>query len=153
MALNSGVLFVCTHNSARSQMAEGLLRSMAGHRFEIRSAGVEPGTLNPLAVEAMAELGIDISRQRAEGIDTYLGHFPVYHLIIVCDKAAQTCPRIWPGARERLQWFFDDPSAVQGTHAQKLEAFRRVRDEIGRRLEEWLKSSPEQKPDNRVVRA
>lgn len=153
--MNNGVVFVCTHNSARSQMAEGLLRYMAGNRFEVRSAGVEPGTLNPLAVEAMAEIGIDISHHKAEGIQTYLGHFPVYYLIVVCDKAAQTCPRIWPGARERLHWFFDDPAAVQGTREQKLAAFRRVRDEIGLKIEQWLESlgMHAQAMDNRVGRA
>ncbi len=138
MALNNGVLFVCSHNSARSQMAHGWLEHLAGDRFVIYSAGVEPGVLNPLAVEAMAEVGIDISDHVAEGIDRYLGKVPIYHLVIVCDKAAQTCPRIWPGARERHEWFFDDPSAATGAHDEKLEAFRRVRDEIRERLDAWL---------------
>ena len=138
MPFNNGVLFVCTHNSARSQMAEGWLRHLAGDRFEVASAGVEPGTLNPFAVKAMAEVGVDISGHKAEGIKTYLGHWPVYYLIVVCDKAALSCPRIWAGSRERLHWFFDDPSAAQGTHEQKLAVFRRVRDEIRERIEHWL---------------
>jgi arsenate reductase len=136
MATNNGVLFVCSHNSARSQMAEGWLRHLAGDRFEVASAGVEPGTLNPLAVEAMREVGIDISGHKAEGITNYLGHWPVYYLIVVCDKAAQTCPRIWPGSRERIHWYFDDPSAATGTRENKLKVFRRVRDEIRDKLEE-----------------
>lgn len=138
MGLNNGVLFVCSHNSSRSQMAEGWLRHLAGDRFEIASAGVEPGSINPLAVEAMAEVGIDISHHKAQGITDYLGRWPVYYLIIVCDKAAQTCPRIWPGSRERINWFFDDPAAAQGSHDEKLQVFRRVRDEIRETIEEWL---------------
>ena len=142
MSLNNGVLFVCSHNSARSQMAEGWLRHLAGDRFEVASAGVEPGTLNPLSVEAMAEVGIDISKQKAQGIHEYLGRWPVYYLIVVCDKAAQTCPRLWPGARVRLNWYFDDPSAAQGSHEDKLNVFRRVRDEIRAKIEQWLATVP-----------
>ena len=142
MHLNNGVLFVCSHNSARSQMAEGWLRHLASDRFDVASAGVEPGTLNPLAIEAMAEVGIDISHHKAEGITQYLGKWPVYYLIVVCDKAAQSCPRIWPGSRATLHWFFDDPAAVQGTHEEKLQAFRRVRDEIRTKLEQWLATTP-----------
>src|SRR4051812_5816224 len=113
MSHNNGVLFVCSHNSARSQMAEGWLRHLAGDRYEVASAGVEPGTLNPLSIEAMSEVGIDISDQKAKGITDLLGKWPVHTLIVVCDKAAETCPRIWPGARERLHWFFDDPAAAE----------------------------------------
>lgn len=138
MPHNNGVLFVCSHNSARSQMAEGWLRHLAGDRFQVASAGVEPGTLNPLAVEAMREIGIDISAHQAKGICELLGKWPVYTLIVVCDKAAETCPRIWPGSRERLNWSFDDPTAVDGTRDVKLSAFRRVRDEIGERIQSWL---------------
>ena len=137
-----GVLFVCTHNSARSQMAEGWLRHLAGNRFQIASAGIEPGTLHPLAVEAMAEVGIDISHQQAQSVGEYLGRWPVHYLIVVCDRAADKCPRVWPGAKERLFWFFEDPSAAQGTRDEKLAVFRRVRDEIGHRLREWLAGSP-----------
>ncbi|MCI0632228.1 MAG: arsenate reductase ArsC [Phycisphaerales bacterium] len=150
MGLNNGVLFVCTHNSARSQMAEGWLRHLARDRFEVASAGVDPGRLNPLAVEAMAEVGVDISHHKAEGIKTYVGHFNVYYLIIVCDKAAQTCPRIWPGSRERLHWFFDDPAGMKGTHKEKMEAFRRVRDDIRAKIEEWLASLPVDKSASRA---
>jgi arsenate reductase len=138
MFQNNGVLFVCTHNSARSQMAEGWLRHLAGDRFVVASAGVEPGSLNALAVEVMAEVGVDISHHKAEGIKKYLGRWPVYYLIVVCDKAAQTCPRIWPSSRERLHWFFDDPAAVQGTRSEQLDAFRRTRDAIRRKIETWL---------------
>lgn len=138
MVRNPVVLFVCSHNSARSQMAEGWLRHLAGDRFEVHSAGVEPGTLNPLAVRAMNEVGIDISHHHAKGIKDYLGKVPVYYLIVVCDKAAKSCPRIWPGMRERHSWLFDDPSAAEGTEEQKLAVFRRVRDEIREKIEAWL---------------
>lgn len=142
--MNNGVLFVCTHNSARSQMAEGWLKHLAGDRFTVYSAGVEPGTLNPLAVKAMAEVGIDISGHKAEGIKVYLGRVPIYYLIVVCDRAADTCPRIWPGARERLHWFFPDPLAATGSEAERLAAFREVRDEIGDHIKGWLAQLDEQ---------
>lgn len=149
---NNGVLFVCSHNSSRSQMAEGWLRHLAGDQFQVASAGVEPGTINPLAVEAMAEVGIDISHHKAQGINEYLGHWPVYYLIVVCDKAAETCPRVWPGSRERLHWFFDDPAAVKGTREEKMSVFRRVRDEIRDRIEQWIASLPESSNAARVAR-
>lgn len=132
------VLFVCTRNSARSQMAEGWLRHLAGERFEVCSAGVEPGTLNPLAVKAMAEVGIDISRHRAKGLREFLGRTLVAYLIVVCDKAAETCPTVWPGMWERQVWPFDDPAAAEGDDARKLQAFREARDAIGAKLEAWV---------------
>lgn len=133
-----GVLFICTHNSARSQMAEAWLRHLAGDRFEAYSAGVAPGVINPLTVKAMAEVGIDLSGAEAQGIDEYLGRVPVHRVITVCDKAATSCPRVWPGAAERLNWFFDDPSAATGSEGEKLATFRRVRDEIRAKVEAWL---------------
>jgi len=136
------VMFVCSHNSARSQMAEGWLRHLAGDRFDVYSAGVDPGTLNPLSVRAMAEVGVDISDHKAEGVKAYLGHVPVAHLIVVCDKAANTCPRVWPGLVERHFWPFEDPSAATGSDEDKLEVFRRVRDEIKAKIEQWLAEVP-----------
>jgi arsenate reductase len=132
------VLFLCSHNSSRSQMAEGWLRHLAGDKFTVYSAGMEPGTLNPLAVEAMKEVEVDISHHRAEGVDRYLGHIGVTYLIIVCDKAAQSCPTVWPGVVSRWAWPFEDPAAAQGSHDEKLAVFRRVRDEIRNKLESWL---------------
>lgn len=132
------VLFVCSHNSARSQMAEGWLRALAGDRYEVASAGVEPGVLNPLSVKAMAEVGIDLTSHRAKGVKELLGHMPVHHLVVVCDKAAQTCPRVWPGMKERHFWPFDDPSAATGSEEERLTLFRRVRDEIRAKIESWL---------------
>ena len=138
MARKPNVLFVCSHNSARSQMAEGWLRHLAGERFEACSAGVNPGTLNPLAVRAMQEVDIDISGHEVEGIKAYLGHVAVAHLIVVCDKAAEACPRIWPGHPERHFWPFEDPAAAEGSEEERMQVFRRVRDEIRQQIENWL---------------
>lgn len=122
------VLFLCTGNSARSQMAEGYLRRAAGDRFEAMSAGLEPKGLNPLAVEAMRELGIDISRQQSKDVVSLLGqHIP--YVITVCDNARERCP-IFPRTYKFIHWSFEDPAAAEGTHEQKLALFRRVRDEI-----------------------
>lgn len=140
MSFKRGVLFVCSHNSARSQMAEGWLRHLAGDRFEVASAGVEPGALHPLAVRVMAEVGVDISGHKAESIARYLGRWDVSYLIVVCAQAAERCPRVWPNVLGRMQWFFDDPSAVEGSEAARLEAFREVRDAIRAKIEGWLAS-------------
>jgi arsenate reductase len=132
------VLFLCTHNSARSQMAEGWLRHLAGDSFEVHSAGTEPSGLHPLAVHAMSEIGIDISNHTSKGLQGILGHVPVRHAIIVCARASRECPRIYPALGEVLHWPFDDPSSATGTEEEQLAAFRRVRDEIGERLRAWL---------------
>ncbi len=127
------VLFLCTGNSARSQMAEGLLRHMAGDRFEALSAGTSPVGVNPLAMEAMAELGIDISSQRSKNVTEFLGR-PIEYAITVCDRAKEACP-VFPGTYKFLSWSLEDPAAVTGSHDEKLDAFRRIRDEIRRRVE------------------
>lgn len=126
------VLFLCTHNSARSQMAEGLLRDMAGDRFEVFSAGTERTGVRPLAIEAMREIGIDITGHRSKTLDEFA--VPDFdYVITVCDRANESCP-IFPGTTERIHWSFDDPTAVLGTEEQKLRAFRTVRDAIQQRL-------------------
>jgi arsenate reductase (thioredoxin) len=125
------VLFLCTHNSARSQMAEGLLRNLGG-QFEVFSAGTEATRVHPLAIAAMRELGIDISRQRSKSLDEYRGQ-PFDYVITVCDKANETCP-IFPDHPERIHWSFQDPSVADGRDEQKLQVFRTVRDEIAGRL-------------------
>ncbi len=122
------VLFVCTHNSARSQMAEGLLRARGGDRFEAFSAGVEPGTLHPLAVRAMAEIGVDIGGQRPQPVQDYLDQ-PLDAVITVCDQAAESCP-VFPGRIVRLHWSIADPAAVEGPDEGRLAAFRAARDEL-----------------------
>ncbi len=130
------VLFICTHNSARSQMAEGLLRHLGGERFEAFSAGTEATHVRPLAIKAMGELGIDISGQQSKTLDRYLNE-PFDEVITVCDTAAEVCP-VFPGAVRRRHWSFEDPSRATGSEADQLEVYRRVRDEIRARIEEEL---------------
>lgn len=128
------VLFLCTGNSARSQMAEGYLRYVAGDNFEALSAGIEPKTLNPLAVEAMQEMGIDISHQKSKDVASLLGQ-RIPYVVTVCDNAKERCP-IFPGACKFLHWSFEDPAEVTGSHDAKLQVFRRVRDQIVAHIDE-----------------
>lgn len=130
------VLFLCTHNSARSQMAEGLLRHLAGDRFDVASAGTERTHVRPHAIEAMREIGIDISGHWSKTVDELAGERFDY-VVTVCDRANESCP-VFPGTTQRIHWSFEDPAAVSGTHEEKLHAFRTVRDAIRRRLEEFL---------------
>lgn len=130
------VLFLCTGNSARSQMAEGYLRHVAGDEFEALSAGLEPKGLNPLAVEAMEEIGIDISKQKSKDVRGFLGQYIPY-VITVCDNARDRCP-IFPRTYKFLHWSFDDPAGAQGSHDEKLAVFRRIRDGIAQRIDAEL---------------
>jgi arsenate reductase (thioredoxin) len=130
------VLFLCTGNSARSQMAEGYLRHIAEDEFEALSAGIEPKGLNPLAVEAMQEIGIDISHQRSKDVREFLGQ-AIPYVITVCDNAKETCP-IFPRTFKFLHWSFEDPAEAAGSHDEKLAVFRRVRDEIANRIQREL---------------
>jgi arsenate reductase (thioredoxin) len=130
------VLFLCTHNSARSQMAEGLLRHLAGDRFEVHSAGTEATRVEPEAIAAMTGLGVDISGQESKGLERYLGE-PFDYVVTVCDDANEACP-VFPGAKNRLHWSFGDPSRATGSDEERLEVFRAVRDEIQRRIEREL---------------
>ena len=130
------VLFLCTHNSARSQMAEGLLRHLGGDRFDVFSAGTEATRVRPLAIRAMAELGVDIAHQESKTLDRYLqDRFD--KVITVCDQANETCP-VFFGAKERLHWSFPDPSSATGTDAEQLAVYRAVRDAIRTRIEQEL---------------
>ncbi|MFN8496618.1 MAG: arsenate reductase ArsC [Anaerolineae bacterium] len=129
------VLVLCTGNSARSQMAEGLLRARAGDRFEVHSAGTEPKGLNPLAVRAMAEKGIDISGARSKSASEFLGQ-PFDYVLTVCDNAKENCP-VFPGPAQRIHWSFEDPAAAEGSEDARLAVFRRVRDEIDAKLQEF----------------
>jgi len=122
------VLILCTGNSARSQMAEGLLRHLAGDRFAVRSAGTKPSFVRPEAVAVMQELGIDISGNRSKHVDEFAGEAFDY-VLTVCDNAKQSCP-IYPGHTNRLHHSFEDPAAVQGSEQERLAAFRQVRDQI-----------------------
>jgi arsenate reductase (thioredoxin) len=134
------VLFLCTHNSARSQMAEGLLRHLAGDRFEVMSAGTEATSVRPEATRAMAELGVDISGQSSKALERYLGETFDY-VVTVCDDANETCP-VFPGAKNRLHWSFRDPSRAEGSEEERLGVFRTVRDDIQDRIrKEFLDGS------------
>jgi arsenate reductase (thioredoxin) len=131
------VLFLCTHNSARSQMAEGFLRAMAGDRFEAGSAGTEKTSVNPLAVRAMAELGIDLGGHTSK-LYADVASEAWNYLITVCDDANERCPWV-PGSVQRLHWSFPDPSRATGSDEERLAVFRRVRDQIQERLTDWLR--------------
>jgi arsenate reductase len=133
------VLFLCTANSARSQLAEALLRKHAGAYFEAYSAGIEPGALNPLTVRALAEIGIDASGQWAKSVDYFNDKPPFDYVITVCAKADERCP-IFPARTARLRWPFDDPAAVTGSAEARLAAFRQARDEIEGKILQWIGS-------------
>jgi arsenate reductase (thioredoxin) len=137
------VLFICVHNSGRSQMSEAFLNYYAGDRFDAQSAGLEPGELNPLVVEAMAEIGIDISQNKTKSVfDIWKSGELFQYVIAVCDvESAKKCP-IFPNPATRLHWSFHDPSNVSGTYEQKLQKVRQIRDEIAATIQGWLASLP-----------
>jgi arsenate reductase (thioredoxin) len=132
------VLFVCIHNSARSQMAEAFLNKICGDEFEAHSAGLEPGKLNPTVVEAMREAGIDISGNQTKAVFDFVKSGETFaHVITVCDEtSAERCP-IFPGVTTRLHWSFPDPSKFQGTHEEKLARTRQIRDMIDQKVRQW----------------
>src|SRR5262249_27225298 len=131
------VLILCTGNSARSQMAEGVLRRDGGDAFEVESAGLRPGGVRPEAIQVMHEIGIDISGRRSKSVDEFSGQEFDY-VITVCDNAKESCPA-FPGKAERIHWGFDDPAAVEGDDATRLAVFRRVRDEIRGKLAGFIR--------------
>ncbi len=132
------VLFLCTGNSARSQMAEAFLRKYAGDLYEVHSAGLEPKGVNPYTIRVMQEVGIDISGQRSKGVDEYLGKVLFQYLITVCDHADKNCPTVWPGVNTRMHWSFEDPAAFDGSEDERLAKFRQVRDQIEAKIKDWL---------------
>jgi arsenate reductase len=136
MAEKMKVLIVCTGNSARSQMAEGLLRHEGGDRFEVFSAGTKPTHVRSEAIAAMSEIGIDISQHRSKSLDEFIGK-SLDFVLTVCDNANETCP-VFPGNVKRLHWSFQDPAALTGTDQERLAAFRRVRDQIHGRVMVFL---------------
>jgi arsenate reductase len=131
------MLFLCTGNTARSQMAEAWLKFYATERFEVYSAGLEPSVVNPLTVLVMQEAGVDMSGARSKSLTEFIGKLHFGYLITVCSNAEEKCP-IFPGVGVRLHWPFDDPAAVTGTDEEKLAAFRRVRDEIAAKVRQWV---------------
>jgi arsenate reductase len=133
------VLFLCTGNSCRSQMAEGWLRHLAGDRFHAFSAGLQPNVVHPLAIEAMREAGVDISGQQSKDVAGFLGHHFAY-IITVCDRAQQNCP-IFPGPSIRKHWPIEDPATAEGTQDERMVGFRKVRDDIEARVRAFLGSA------------
>jgi arsenate reductase (thioredoxin) len=132
------VLFLCTGNSARSQMAEAFLRHYADDSFESHSAGLEPKGIHPLTLIVMEEIGISVAEHTSKGVKTYLGKMLFQYLITVCDKAEQNCPTMWPGVNQRLHWSFEDPAAFEGSEEERLEKFRKVRDQIKQKVRDWV---------------
>jgi arsenate reductase len=136
--MKTKVLFVCIHNSARSQMAEAFLKQHCGGRFEVHSAGIEPGKLNPVVVEAMRERGIDISKNATKSVFDFIKSGELFEYVItVCDEtSAERCP-VFPGVTKRLHWGFPDPSALQGAAEAKLARTQEIRDQIEQRVSAW----------------
>ena len=130
------ILVLCTGNSARSQMGEGLFRHIGGEGWEVHSAGTKPSLLRPEAIAVMKELGIDISGHRSKSVDEFAGQFFDY-VITVCDNARDNCP-VFPSNAERIHWSFEDPAAVEGSEEVRLAAFRRIRDQIHDRVNEFF---------------
>ena len=134
------VLFLCTGNSARSQMAEAFLRHYGGERFNAYSAGLAPSVIDPYTVRVMDELGFDMAGHRAKSVREYLGGMRFAYVITVCAKAEANCPSTFPGFPVRLAWQFDDPAAFDGDKAAKLQKFREVRDQIRGQIVSWLQT-------------
>jgi arsenate reductase len=132
------VLFLCTQNAARSQMAEALLRHYAGERFEVRSAGLAPTRVHPLTCAVLAEIGLDPQDLYAKSLELFLARVPVTYAIIVCAPAEDACPSLYPFAFQTLYWPFDDPTQASGSTEERLQTFRRVRDQIDHRIRAWL---------------
>jgi arsenate reductase len=141
MSTPKRALFLCIHNSCRSQMAEGWMRHLAPERFESASAGLEATRVHPLAIRVMAEGGVDISRQRSKTIAELEGQ-PYDYVVTTCDEAREACPR-WPGNARMLHWGFPDPAAAQGTEEERLVVFRQVRDAVRERIGEFLRGEEE----------
>jgi len=131
------VLFLCTGNSARSQMAEAFLCKYGGDQFEVHSAGLDPTVINPYTVKVLEEIGIDTSGQYAKSLETYLGKVHFSYLITVCSNAEERCP-IFPGMGTRIHWPFEDPAAFQGTDEEKTEKFREIRNQIEEKIKGWI---------------
>jgi arsenate reductase len=132
------VLFLCTGNSCRSILGEALLRARAGERFDVYSAGTMPKGVHPFTVQVLQEIGLDTSALRSKDVKEVLGRLTAHYVIVVCHDAQESCPRIFPGMGERLFWPFDDPPAQVGTDEQRLAKFREVRDQIDRKIQDWL---------------
>lgn len=133
------VLFLCTGNSARSQMAEAFLKKYAGDKYDVYSAGIEPQEINPLTREVMQEIGIDLRDQYSKHVNVYMGKMHFGYLITVCSDAEEKCPSAFPGVGNRLHWFFEDPASFDVPENERLQKFRKIRDKIDQRIKKWLK--------------
>ena len=136
------VLFLCTGNSCRSQMAEAFLRAYGGTEFDVYSAGLAPGVINPYTYRVMAESGFDLAGHRSKGLDEYQGKVDFDYVITVCDDADRNCPLYLSRGAQRLHWPFEDPAAFIGSDEETLAKFRQVRDAIANRVRQWLEESP-----------
>ena len=136
--MKTRVLFLCTGNTARSQMAEAFLRRYAGDRFEAYSAGLEPAEIHPYIFKVMQEIGLNLAGQRSKHVNEYMGKLHFGYTITVCSVAEERCPSVFPGMGQRLHWAFEDPAAFEGAEEEKLEKFREVRDQIDERIKQWL---------------
>jgi arsenate reductase len=143
MNSKKNILVLCAQNSARSQMAEAFLRKHAGDRFIVHSAGLNPAEIHPLTHRVMAERGLPLEGHRAKSVRDFLGKLAVHHLIIVCERTERECPKLFLGALRRHFWPFPDPVSVEGEPEWRLGAFRKVRDDIERRVLEWLRDPVE----------
>jgi arsenate reductase (thioredoxin) len=135
------VLFICTGNSARSQMAEAFLRHLGGDRFDAHSAGLKPSGIHPLTVRVMEEIGLDISGQRSKGIEEYMGRMHFGYLITVCARAEENCPAVFPGVGQRLHWDIPEPSPHATSEVERIESFRRARDEVARMVAKFVRDT------------
>jgi arsenate reductase len=132
------VLFLCTGNSARSQMAEAFLRRYGNEHFEAYSAGLEPKGINPLTIQVMDEIGYDLSGHTSKGVKEFLGKVFIHDLITVCDNAEKNCPSTWPGVIKKMHWSFEDPAAFEGSEEEKLAKFHEIRDQIDQKVRAWV---------------
>jgi arsenate reductase len=134
----SAVLFLCTNNAARSQMAEAFLKKRAAAQFDAYSAGTEPREIHPLTIRVMNEIGIDLNGHQSKHLRLFLGKLGVRFAIFVCQKAEEKCPSTWPGALNRIEWPIDDPAACEGPDEERVKKFREVRDQIDLKIADWL---------------
>lgn len=134
------VLFLCTGNSARSQMAEAFLRRYGSDHFEAYSAGLAPKGINPLTIQVMHEIEYDLSGQRSKGVKEFLGSVFIHQLITVCDNAEKNCPTVWPVIIKKMHWLFEDPAAFEGGEEERLAKFREIRDQIEQKVREWVQT-------------
>ena len=136
------ILFLCTGNSARSQMSEAIMRKYGGDFFDVYSAGLEPKGINPYTIRVMEEAGYDLSNQRSKALSEYMNKMHFGYLITVCGNAEERCP-IFPGMGKRIHWPFEDPAAFEGTDKEKMEKFREIRDQIERKIIKWVAEQKE----------